>query len=130
MRVSRPVLNSVLTSLCPKGVLTLTIDNPTRKSALSREILTSLQAHFSNPPPAAKVVVLKSSDPRVFCSGHDINDFHRADASPSENKALHEGLFELCQLAMIAVKRCPIPTLAAVSGEEARGERLEDRKTN
>jgi len=83
---------------------------------LSREILKSLREHFQTPPDAAKVIVLKSSDPRVFCSGHDINDFHRPGVAPSENRRSHEDLFDLCQATMIAVKRCPIPTLASVGG--------------
>ena len=121
----------VLTSHSPDGkVATLTINNATRANCLSTPVLKAIlaslasinpqisldssidtedpidfaervcQSHYPHPVPA--VVVVKSTG-KIFCSGHDLREFH---AAAGDYDMIHK-VFELCNSVMLSIQRLP-----------------------
>lgn len=95
------------------NVARITIDRPTRKNAMTqamwREIVQIL--HQLAAEPSIRVVVLSGTG-GDFCAGADIGEFDtvRGDAVSArlydrENAA-----------AFAAIRNCPVPTIAAISG--------------
>ncbi len=91
------------------GVLTL--NNPARRQALSREVLAALQDRLEQikGDPAVKVVALRSEGP-VFSSGHDLRELIGSDAES------YAGIFAECTEVMEAIRLLPQPVIAQVQG--------------
>lgn len=128
----------VLTSYSSDGrVITITINNATRANCLSTPVLAALltaltsinaktkldssvdsedpiifservcQSHSPNPVP--RVVILKSAG-KIFCSGHDLREFHVANG---EYKTIYN-IFELCNRVMLTIRRLPQVVISQV----------------
>ena len=93
------------------SIAVLTLNNPTKRNALSRPVLDALQAHIVRiqDDPAARVVVIKSRGP-VFSSGHDLNEMVNKD---SESYTL---LMSACTAVMETIRLLPKPVIAQVQG--------------
>ena len=91
------------------GVAILTLDNPSRRNALSREMLSALRDALAEAAADASVraVVLRAEGP-VFSSGHDLREVAAND--DSENRAL----FALCTQVMEAIRLLQVPVIAEV----------------
>jgi len=89
----------------------LTLNRPEKRNALSRQLLTELEAalarleHDSN----VLVVVIGAKGP-VFCSGHDLSEM----TGCSETQYRH--LFKQCSNVMLSLRRLPQPVIARVQG--------------
>jgi enoyl-CoA hydratase/carnithine racemase len=92
-------------------VAILTLANPQRRNALSRELLTQLRDHLRDVAAdrTIKCVILRADGP-VFSSGHDLREIAAADR---ENAEL---LFALCTEVMENIRHMPQPVIAAVQG--------------
>ena len=101
----------VLYSSSPEGVVTLTLNNPERRNALSSPTLAALESLLTEiaDDDAARVVVLRSEGP-VFSSGHDLNELVNGDAED------YAGVFEACTRVMEAIRLLPKPVIAQVQG--------------
>lgn len=101
----------VLYSLGPEGVVTLTLNNPERRNALSSPTLEALEGLLGQiaENPEARVVVLRSHGP-VFSSGHDLNELVNGEA------AEYSAVFEACTRVMEAIRLLPKPVIAQVQG--------------
>jgi methylglutaconyl-CoA hydratase len=97
------------------GVLTLTLDRPATRNALSRALIARLIDLLAEAgaDPTVRVVVLGHTGP-VFCSGVDLAETEAARAS-GELPAVRLG--EL----LAAVWDCPKPVLARVGGPARAG---------
>ena len=95
------------------GVLTLTIDRPERRNALSPEVLDGLLAGVRDRAAAddVRVVVVTGPGEQAFCAGADLGTFG-ADVTQLE---LHEGRGQLREL-VLAMRSCPRPVVARVQG--------------
>jgi enoyl-CoA hydratase/carnithine racemase len=95
------------------GVLTLTIDRPERRNALSPEVLDGLLAGVTDRATQddVRAVVLTGAGDKAFCAGADLGTFD-ADATQLE---LHEGRGKLREL-VLALRGCPRPVVARVQG--------------
>ncbi len=91
------------------GVLTLAIDRPAKRNALSEEILGELHANLEDPPAGARVVLIRSTGDRVFCAGADLAVMDNDAADKHEARA---GLAHV----MTAMRQCPLPVVARVQG--------------
>jgi enoyl-CoA hydratase/carnithine racemase len=93
------------------GILTLTLNRPARKNAVSTELLTEFDAvlrHFETDG-ATNVVVVRGEG-RCFCSGADINELGAFDAAAMRRyHDLREGV-------LARLEGFPCPTVAAVEG--------------
>lgn len=93
------------------GVLTLTLNRPKQRNALSRALLEALREQLSlaaENPKDVRAVILQGEGP-VFSAGHDLREL----VADPENPAI---VFELCSEVMQLLPNVPQPTVAAVEG--------------
>ena len=95
-----------------QGVRTLTLNRGSSYNALSREMLTALQAELDATAADESVrVVVVAGDGKAFCAGHDLKEM-RSD----ESKAFQQALFRQCGKLMTTITRLPQPVIARVHG--------------
>ena len=107
-RTEAPVLREV----DARGVVTLTLNRPDAFNALSRAMLTALQAELDAVAADgnARVVVLAALG-KAFCAGHDLKEMR---AQPS--LAYYQTLFAQCTKLMLSVQALEVPVIAKVQG--------------
>ncbi len=93
------------------AVAILTLANPTRCNALSRQLLSQLLEHLRAiaDDVTIKCVILRAAGP-VFSSGHDLREIAAADRDQAQT------LFALCSEVMETIRRLPQPVIAQVQG--------------
>lgn len=94
------------------GVTTLTLNRPAQYNALSKELLSELQAALDAiaDDPAVRVVVIAGTG-KAFCAGHDLKEL-RARNDPGVTK----DMFERCSRLMVSLTRLSQPVIARVHG--------------
>lgn len=109
----------VLLAARERGVLTLTLNRPDKRNALSAELIGALHAAVAEADldPGVRVLVLRGAG-RDFCAGLDLADLlASADRSVAENEAEALRLGEL----FLALRRIPKPVIGAVQGHAVAG---------
>lgn len=93
------------------GVLTITLNRPERRNALSEQLLTELGAALDTAAAnkSVRVIVLASSGP-VFSSGHDLGEM------TGRSEAEYFTLFARCSHVMQRLRTIPQPVIARVQG--------------
>lgn len=93
------------------GVVTLTLDRPERRNALSRELVAQLEdvIRAIGEDHELRAIVLEARG-KVFCSGHDLGEM----LGRSEDE--YRDLFEACSRMMLGLRRLPQPVVARVQG--------------
>ena len=93
------------------GVVTLTLDRPDRRNALSEALLADLEAALDSIDEDASIrmVVVAASGP-VFSAGHDLSEM----VGRSEEE--YAGLFGRCSRVMQRLRSLPQPVIARVQG--------------
>ncbi|MCA8997574.1 MAG: enoyl-CoA hydratase [Planctomycetaceae bacterium] len=93
------------------GVVTLRLNRPERRHALSRSLLEELEQALSEirNDRSVRVVVFASSGP-VFSSGHDLGEMRGRDADD------YQRLFATCSRVMLSIRELPQPVIARVQG--------------
>lgn len=95
-----------------EGIATLTLNRPAQYNALSADLLTSLQNELDQIAQDATLrVVIIAAEGKAFCAGHDLKEMRA-----SEDRAVHEALFDQCGRMMIGINRLPQPVIARVNG--------------
>jgi enoyl-CoA hydratase/carnithine racemase len=94
-----------------QGVVTLSLNRPAQRNALSRELLRELSVAFTalGEDPEVRVVVLAGRGP-AFCAGHDLGEMVGLELAD------YRELFELCGSVMTAIHELPQPVIARVHG--------------
>lgn len=94
------------------GAVTLTLNRPAQRNALSRALMVALQDELDAvaADAAVRVVVLAANGP-VFCAGHDLKEIR---ANPGRDNYL--ALFQQCSRLMMTIVRLPQPVIARVHG--------------
>jgi enoyl-CoA hydratase/carnithine racemase len=92
-------------------IVRLTLDDPERRNALGRDLLTALGGELdrAGSDPAVRAVVIAARG-KVFSAGHDLRELVGGDA-PS-----YTALFDLCTQVMEKIRALPKPVLAEVQG--------------
>jgi methylglutaconyl-CoA hydratase len=101
------------------GVLTLTLDRPHKRNALSSALIEALHQALDRADLDAdvRVVVLRGAG-KDFCAGADLEELlQSADRTPAENEA---SALRLGQL-FTRIRRLPKPVLAVVQGRALAG---------
>jgi len=95
------------------GVVTLTLNRPESRNALSSGMLEALRSALGAiaTDEAARVVILAGAGPS-FCAGHDLKEIRAADY----NEVFVDRLFALCSEVMQSIVRLPKPVIARVHG--------------
>lgn len=102
-----------------RGVLTLTLDRPEKRNALSAALIEELHRTLERADLDAetRVVVLRGAG-RDFCAGADLEELlASADRTPADNEASARRLGEVFQ----RIRRLPKPVIAAVRGRALAG---------
>lgn len=97
-----------------RGVLTLTLDNPGRRNALSDAMIHGLADIFEAlaADTALRAVVLRGAG-GTFCAGRDLHDLLAVQqADPAHIAAIYDRLEAMGS----AIHACPVPLVAAVEG--------------
>ncbi len=96
------------------GVVTLTLDSPHNRNALSKQLMAELTDGLvaAMADPSARVVVLASSG-RVFCSGADLREARTSDAAGQPAASM--------PALLRAVWEAPKPVVARVAGPARAG---------
>lgn len=94
------------------GVVTLTLNRPGARNALSRGLMAALIAALDelDADQAVRVVVIAGAGPG-FCAGHDLREI-RADPG----RAAYEALFAECSKLMLRIQTLRQPVIAQVHG--------------
>ncbi|HTP89242.1 MAG TPA: enoyl-CoA hydratase [Bryobacteraceae bacterium] len=95
----------------PGPVLTITLNRPERRNALSVECMEELIAALDRiaADSTVRVVVLAAAG-KVFCSGHDLSEM--VDRHPED----YRRIFDICARLMTRLQSIPQPVIARVRG--------------
>ena len=99
------------------GVLTLTLNRPQARNALSEGLLGELQAGLDRAAqdPATRVVVIAANGP-AFSAGHDLKEMTPHWNDSDEGRAYFSALLTQCAKVMQTIVRLPKPVIAQVHG--------------
>ncbi len=96
------------------GVLSLTLNRPEKRNALSIELRLALADALAGLDTEAIGAVLLTGAPPAFCSGMDVTQF----GGDADNR---KALVDSSLACMSAVGECPVPVIAAVNGPALAG---------
>lgn len=110
-KISKSEVDSLVVLENSEGVATLTLNNPDKRNALSREMLEELHAqlHSLAGDDSVRVVIVASEGP-VFSSGHNMKEL----VGVGHDEA--EALFSLSASVMKFIQQMPKPVIARVAG--------------
>lgn len=108
-----PVTDDILVSTDAAGIATVTLNRPAKRNAMTLAMWQGLGAIIPRlgADPAVRVVVLAGAGGN-FCAGADISEFPKVRQNV-ENGRIYEHAVDS---AAIALRDCPKPTIAAVTG--------------
>lgn len=93
------------------GIVTLTLNRPEKRNALSRSLLHELHATLLRVADESSVrVVVLAANGSAFCAGHDLGEM--VGCAESE----YHDLFSLCSTVMQQLRQLPQPVIARVQG--------------
>ena len=94
------------------GFVTITMNNPSRRNALSGAMMTALQKAFEQIANETDIrcVILAAEGP-VFCAGHDLKEMRGITECDQ-----HASLFNQCSELMMTIVSLPQPVIARVRG--------------
>lgn len=94
------------------GIAGLILNRPDAYNALSKELLTALQAELDKirDDPHIRVVAITGKG-RAFCAGHDLKEM-----AGERNREALVGLFSQCSKMMLTLTQLPQPVIALVDG--------------
>lgn len=99
------------------AVLTLTLNRPEARNALSEGLMTALHAGLDAAAQdnAVRAVIIAANGP-AFCAGHDLKEMtpHRQDGD--RGRAYYDALLKQCARLMQTIVRLPKPVIAQVHG--------------
>jgi enoyl-CoA hydratase/carnithine racemase len=99
------------------GVLRLTLNDSTRRNALSEAMLAALGTAFAEAgsDPAVRVIILAANGP-AFCAGHDLKEMTAGREHADRGRTYFTKVMALCSGVMQAIVNCPKPVIAEVTG--------------
>ncbi len=100
------------------GVLTVTIDRPEKRNALSREVLAELGAAFTDAAgdDGLKAAVVTAAGDKCFAAGGDLKDLAGIRTLDGARTMADDA-----KQAFEAIRRFPVPVIAAINGDALGG---------
>ena len=97
------------------GVLTITLNRPEARNALSESLMRALQLTLDEAVDDAnvKVIVIAAQGP-AFSSGHDLKEMSAHRTDPDRGLAYYRGVFAHCSHLMLSIAKHPKPVIAQV----------------
>ena len=99
------------------GILRLTLNDPTRRNALSEAMLAALGAAFdvASTNPDVRVIILSAVGP-VFCAGHDLKEMTAGRQNADRGGAYFTNILDQCSSVMQKIVTCTKPVIAEIEG--------------
>ena len=99
------------------GIARVTLDDPSRRNALSMRMMTALSGAIADLGSDAdvRVIVLAARGP-AFSAGHDLKEMTAARANGDRGRAFFTETMTTCARLMTSIVRCPKPVIAEVGG--------------
>jgi enoyl-CoA hydratase/carnithine racemase len=97
------------------GVLTVTLNRPETRNALSESLMRVLQLTLDEAvdDDTVKVIVIAAKGP-AFSAGHDLKEMSAHRSDPDRGLAYYRGLFTQCSHLMLTIADHPKPVIAQV----------------
>ena len=104
--------DAILLRTQEEGIVTLTLNRPAQYNALSSDLLDALQGELDgiDCDDAVRVVIIAAHG-KAFCPGHDLKEMRS-----TEDRAIHQALFDKCSRVMLSINRLRQPVIARVQG--------------
>lgn len=109
--------NILLQQLVDGGVLRLTLNDVTKRNALSEAMLIQLNDVLSvtASDPSVRVIVLAANGP-AFCAGHDLKELTAGRDAPDNGQEYFARIMAACAKMMQSIVNHPKPVIAEVTG--------------
>ncbi|HRE21293.1 MAG TPA: enoyl-CoA hydratase [Rhabdaerophilum sp.] len=97
------------------AVRVITLNNPTRRNALSMVMIGELHRALreAGTAPHLRAIIIASEGP-AFSAGHDLKEIQAARAEKDKGRGFFEGLMAACSAMMMEIRALPFPVIAAV----------------
>lgn len=97
------------------GIATLVLSNPAKLNAINAAMWVQLKAAFDRiaEDDSLRCVIIRGAGDKAFAAGGDIEEFRSVRATVDDALHYHDGLVAV---ALAAIRRCAIPTIAAIQG--------------
>ena len=104
--------DQILIRQIDQGIARLTLNRPGQYNALSRKLLSELQAELDSIAADDDIqVVVIAANGKAFCAGHDLKEMRS-----SEDRDFHQSLFQQCGKMMQTIAEMPQPVIAQING--------------
>jgi len=99
------------------AVITLTLNRPAARNALSLNMIAALTREIANVSgdPSVHAVVLAANGP-AFCAGHDLKELTARRNDKDRGQKFFQETMQSCSTMMQSIVRSPKPFIAAVQG--------------
>ena len=106
----------ILSELSSNGVLRLTLNDQSRRNALSQAMLGKLGTALSEAAQNSqvRVIVIAANGP-AFCAGHDLKEITAARSEQDQGHTAFVALFDQCAEVMQAIVTHPKPVIAEIA---------------
>ncbi len=113
----KPADDALLPTSRDGAVLTLTLNRPQQRNALSEGLMAALQAALdaAGHDPTVRVVIIAGSGP-AFCAGHDLKEMTPHWQDGDRGRHYYDRLMKQCARLMQTIVRLPKPVIAQVHG--------------
>jgi enoyl-CoA hydratase/carnithine racemase len=113
----KPAADALVLSARDGAVLTLTMNRPAARNALSEGLMAGLQAALdaAGHDPTVRVVIIAANGP-AFSAGHDLKEITPHWKDGDRGRHYFERLMKQCARLMQTIVRLPKPVIAEVQG--------------
>ena len=113
----KPTDDTLLLTTRDGAILTLTMNRPQQRNALSEGLMAALQAALdaAGHDPTVRVVIVAANGP-AFCAGHDLKEMTPHWQAGDRGRQYYDRLMKQCARLMQTIVRLPKPVIAQVHG--------------
>ena len=113
----KPADDALLLTARNGAVLTLTMNRPQQRNALSEGLMAALQAALdaAGQDPTVRVVIIAANGP-AFSAGHDLKEMTPHWQDGDRGRHYYDRLLKQCAKLMQTIMRLPKPVIAQVHG--------------
>lgn len=113
----KPADDALLLTARNNAVLTLTMNRPQQRNALSEGLMAALQAALdaAGHDPTVRVVIIAAAGP-AFSAGHDLKEMTQHWQDGDRGRQYFDRLLKQCAKLMQTIVRLPKPVIAQVHG--------------
>ena len=113
----KPADDTFLLTTRDGSIVTLTMNRPQQRNALSESLMAALQAALdaAGHDPTVRVVIIAGSGP-AFCAGHDLKEMTPHWQDGDRGRQYYDRLMKQCARLMQTIVRLPKPVIAQVHG--------------